>query len=145
SELGKRVVLTQTHAILGSGVRAHVDLHIGSLPLRLISRDSALLSAASRRYEGFQQSDDSRFSIVVDREPAFDATPSQFACDFEGAKVVADFHSAHFSGVRHEFALDSLLRMFLSWALLPRDGFLLHAASVVRDGKAYVFVGRSGA
>jgi ABC-type multidrug transport system ATPase subunit len=29
--------------------------------------------------------------------------------------------------------------------LLPQRGFLLHAASVVRDGRAYIFVGRSGA
>jgi energy-coupling factor transporter ATP-binding protein EcfA2 len=29
--------------------------------------------------------------------------------------------------------------------LLPRRGFLLHAATVVRDGRAYVFTGRSGA
>jgi len=47
--------------------------------------------------------------------------------------------------VRHEYALDSLLRMYMSWALLARDGFLLHAASIVRNGKAYIFVGRSGA
>jgi hypothetical protein len=35
--------------------------------------------------------------------------------------------------------------MLLSWALLSEEGFLLHAATVVRNGKAYVFTGRSGA
>lgn len=137
--------MTQAHAILGSGVDAHVDLLIGSLPLRLISHDSMLLDAASRRYQGFQQSADNRFSIVVNREPAKSAKTGEFICDFEGARVDAGSRSAYFSGVRHEYALDSLLRMFLSWALLPEDGFLLHAASVVQDGKGYVFVGRSGA
>src|SRR5256885_3293464 len=34
--------------------------------------------------------------------------------------------------------------MLLSWALLPDVGFLLHAATVLRNGKAYVFFGRSG-
>ncbi|GAC1630969.1 MAG: hypothetical protein NVS9B14_02220 [Candidatus Acidiferrum sp.] len=68
-----------------------------------------------------------------------------FDCDFEGAKVAAYSSSAHFFGVRHEYALDSLLRMFLSWALLPESGFLLHAATVLHSGKAYVFFGRSGA
>jgi hypothetical protein len=33
----------------------------------------------------------------------------------------------------------------LSWKLAGRHGFLLHAATVVRGGKAYVFTGRSGA
>jgi len=59
--------------------------------------------------------------------------------------VAADAISAHFSGVQHEYALDSLLRMLLSWALLPDVGFLLHAATVLRNGRAYVFFGRSGA
>lgn len=68
-----------------------------------------------------------------------------FDCDFEGASVAVDSSSVHFSGVRHEYALDSLLRMFLSWALLPESGFLLHAATVLHNGKAHVFFGRSGA
>jgi len=38
-----------------------------------------------------------------------------------------------------------LLRVLLSMVLLQQDGFLLHAATIVRDGKAYVFAGRSGA
>ena len=137
--------MTHEHVILGSGIAAHVDLLIGSLPLRLNSRDSSLLSAASQRYQRFQDTQENRFSIEVDREPAKSEDSAAFVCDFEGARVSADSARAHFSGVCHEYALDSLLRVFLSWALLPQDGFLLHAASVVRDGKAYVFVGRSGA
>jgi energy-coupling factor transporter ATP-binding protein EcfA2 len=35
--------------------------------------------------------------------------------------------------------------MLLSWKLLPETGFLLHAATVIRNGEAYVFFGRSGA
>ena len=52
---------------------------------------------------------------------------------------------AEFHGVRHEYALDSLMRILLTMVLLPQRGFLLHAATVVRDGRAYVFTGRSGA
>ena len=137
--------MRQSHAILGSGVHAHVDLLIGSLPLRLTSHDCALLDAASQRYQGFQQLENNRFSIEVEREPAKAKEPTAFVCDFEGARVAADSSYARFSGVHHEYALDSLLRMFLSWALLPQDGFLLHAASVIHNGKACVFVGRSGA
>src|SRR5262249_18785623 len=48
-------------------------------------------------------------------------------------------------GVRNEYDIDSLVRVLLSMVLLRQDGFLLHAATMVRDGKAYVFCGRSGA
>jgi hypothetical protein len=137
--------LRQAHAILGSGVHAHVDLLIGSLPLRLSSDDSSLLSAAAKRYRGFDAPQENRFSIKIQREPAPTPERHSFSCDFEGARVVADADGAYFSGVRNEYALDSLLRMFLSWALLSQQGFLLHAATVVKSGKAYVFVGRSGA
>jgi hypothetical protein len=122
-----------------------VDILIGSLPLRISSEDSSLLSAASKRYRGFGDSQEKRISIKVDREQGESNSQHAFVCDFEGARVSADAYSAHFSGVRHEYALDSLLRMFLSWALLGQQGFLLHAATVVKNGKAYVFVGRSGA
>ena len=137
--------MTQVHAILGSGIDTHVDILIGSLALRLSSLDSSLLAAASRRYQGFHETGKNPYSIKVDRESAETNGKCAFVGDFEGARVVADLSEAHFSGVRHEYALDSLLRMFLSWALLPQDGFLLHAASVIRNGKAFVFVGRSGA
>jgi hypothetical protein len=137
--------LTKAHATLGSAVNTHVDLLIGSLPMRLSSQDSSLLEAASRRYQGFNSYQEKRFSILVEREASQSASAHEFACDFEGARVEADNGNAHFTGVHHEYALDSLLRMYMSWALLPQEGFLLHAASVTRNGKAYIFVGRSGA
>jgi hypothetical protein len=137
--------LRLAHAILGSVARTHVDLLIGSLPLRISSEDSSLLSAASKRYRGFAESQEKQFPIQVDRAEAEFKGQPEFVCDFEGARVAANASGAHFSGVRHEYALDSLLRMFLSWALLEQQGFLLHAATIVRNGKACVFVGRSGA
>jgi hypothetical protein len=135
----------QARATLGSGVDTHVDLLIGSLPIRLSSQDSSLLGAASRRYQGFNSSEEKRFSIFIERETSHSSAVHEFVSDFEGARVEADEGNAHFTGVRHEYALDSLLRMYMSWALLAQDGFLLHAASIVRNGKAYIFVGRSGA
>lgn len=56
-----------------------------------------------------------------------------------------DSSGAEFQGVRHEYALDSLIRILLTMVLLPQRGFLLHAATVVREGRAHVFMGRSGA
>jgi len=62
-----------------------------------------------------------------------------------GATLSLEQHGARVSSVRNEYALDSVLRVLLTRLLLPSPGFLLHAATVVQDGKAYVFMGRSGA
>lgn len=43
-----------------------------------------------------------------------------------------------------DIALDAFLRVAWSLALLDVGGLLIHAASVVRAGGAYLFVGRSG-
>lgn len=132
-------------ATLGSGATSRLHLLIGGLPLHLHSRDSKLISDAGKRYTGFQSGAENRFLIEINHNATSNRTPNAFVCDFEGARVEADDSEIHFLGVRHEYALDSLLRMFLSWALLPEEGFLLHAATVLQDGKAYVFFGRSGA
>jgi hypothetical protein len=63
----------------------------------------------------------------------------------EGSHVWLNGAAGHFSGVRNEYALDSLLRVLLTWLLLPQQGFLLHAATVVREERAYIFTGRSEA
>ena len=41
-------------------------------------------------------------------------------------------------------ALENFLRVLYSHALLDDDAFLLHAAGLVRDGRAYLFFGPSG-
>ncbi|MCA9521170.1 MAG: hypothetical protein KC609_09360 [Myxococcales bacterium] len=46
---------------------------------------------------------------------------------------------------RFRFFFQLLLRAFLAEWLIDNDGFALHAASVVRDERAYLFVGQSGA
>src|SRR5260370_37735698 len=43
------------------------------------------------------------------------------------------------------YSLDSVLRILHSLILAERGGFLLHAASAICDGRAYLFSGVSGA
>ena len=42
------------------------------------------------------------------------------------------------------FTVDSMLRILYSQAVVLHHGFMLHSAAVVRDGKAVLFMGKSG-
>jgi hypothetical protein len=45
----------------------------------------------------------------------------------------------------HIYAIDGVLRIVHSIDLAAKGGFLLHASSVIREGRAFVFTGLSGA
>jgi hypothetical protein len=129
----------------GRGPRQQFELSIGCVPLRLQMSDARLFTAASARYAAFTDAAGEPTTIALNEEAAAPLAPADFAYEFEGAALRAFSTGIRFDGVRNQFALDSLLRVLLSWKLLEGHGFLLHAATIVRNGKAYVFTGRSGA
>jgi hypothetical protein len=132
-------------ANLGRGPRQQFDLSIGCMPLRLQMSDSQLFGAASERYAAFTKASEQSITIALNRETPPEKVRADFGYEFEGAALRAYSSEIRFDGVKNQYALDSLLRVFLSWKLLEHVGFLLHAATVIRDGRAYIFTGRSGA
>jgi hypothetical protein len=118
---------------------------IGAIPLELFLKDEKLIVAAERRYAAFAHGEGAGQPVNIVEGSTGSGGAILFASDFENARVQVTEEGVEFRGVKNEYALDSLMRMFLSWELLSRNGFLLHAASVVRDGRAYVFAGKSGA
>lgn len=42
------------------------------------------------------------------------------------------------------YTVDSMLRILFAQAIALREAFLLHASAIVSDGKAYLFMGKSG-
>lgn len=129
----------------GRGPRQQFELSIGCVPLRLQMSDAQLFGAASERYAAFSDAAALPINIALNDETLPESAPADFGYEFEGAVLRAFSGDIRFDGVRNQYALDSLLRIFLSWKLLEHQGFLLHAATVIRDGKAYIFTGRSGA
>ena len=123
-----------------------VPLHIsiGSVPLSLFIREPALREPASRRYREFADHSQDGFPIVLRKTAKQVWESGEFSYLLDDAGLVLRSQGAEFHGVRHEYALDSLLRILLTMVLLPQRGFLLHGATVVRDGRAYIFFGRSG-
>jgi hypothetical protein len=129
----------------GRGSWQQFELSIGCVPLRLEMSDTQLFGAASARYAAFTDIAAQPITIALNKESPPESASAEFAYEFEGAALHALSTDIRFNGVKNQYALDSLLRVFLSWKLLEHQGFLLHAATVIRDGKAYVFAGRSGA
>jgi hypothetical protein len=120
-------------------------ISIGDFPLCLRIPEEGLREKANSRYRDFSHGAGAGFEIALKRPDMAEELSPAFEYTFEDAKLLLGDSQAEFLGVRHEYALDSLIRILLTVALLPRQGFLLHAASVVRNGRAYVFMGRSGA
>ena len=124
------------------------SLEIGRIPVALYFSGPELRAAALARYAAFAQTREGALPIHLDPAPLAAGGPApsaSFQYALGGARLWLNGAAAHFSGVRNEYELDSLLRILLSWLLLPRQGFLLHAATVLRNGRTCVFTGRSGA
>lgn len=137
--------MNATHASLGRGSACGLSVSIGPVALDLALENEKLAAAAKKRYAAFFGKECGALPIQVSSQNGAAGTDAEFQSSFEQARVEATGKGARFEGVSNEYVLDSLLRMFLSWELLARDGFLLHAATVLRNGRAYIFTGKSGA
>jgi len=126
-----------------------LHISIGRVPISLSIPTPNLREKALTRYREFTADSEGGFPVVLRSDAQSDARPARndpnFCYVLDDASLRLDSSGAEFHGVRHEYALDSLIRILLTMVLLPQRGFLLHAATVVRDGRAYVFMGRSGA
>jgi hypothetical protein len=126
-------------------IQDHLSLAIGGVPLTLHFPGPELRAAALSRYSAFSCSGENALPIHLETAPGPPAPSAVFQYAHEGSHVWLNGAAAHFSGVRNGYALDSLLRVLLTWLLLPQQGFLLHAATVEREERAYIFTGRSEA
>src|SRR3982074_221945 len=140
-----RSILNLSDANSGGPPKRRFELSIGCVPFRLEMSDTELFRAASLRYAPFAHAAAQPIHITLNEFSKSASEPAEFGCELEGAELHVSSRETRFNGVRNEYALDSLLRVLLSWKLASRFGFLLHAATAVRAGKAYVFIGRSGA
>jgi hypothetical protein len=136
-----------------------VGLALGAFRATVTASEPAVIDATRRRYAGFLVDGPTDWSlrievglpetaprdgVVVKRNGApdrFDLSRYDFAGRIDLDRRVADVTIAE----AHELTLDSFLRVMLSLALLPARGLLVHAASVVRGGRGYLFPGVSGA
>ena len=138
--------------------RSDVVVEIGGLPIRLRCDDPAFVRVIQERYAGYlAPSKDARFEFEIDLAP-----PGAESGD-EDVRVLwdlgrwqmerGDFHAewdpatarGRIRQVRSPFSLDSVLRIVHTLLLAKQGGFLVHASSGVRNGRAFLFAGVSGA
>ena len=60
-----------------------------------------------------------------------------------GGRGQAIFSAESFEPV--DRAVENILRVAIAWLALAHGGLLIHSASIVKDGRAYLFFGQSGA
>lgn len=136
-----------------------VDVAIGGTAVRIAADDDGFRQLLLDRYANFIGEPDASDPI----ELTVDLTPAGAINDEDDLSVTnesglwimrrGDFH-ARYDPLRRRgtirqsanpYSIDAVLRIVHSLALAEEGGFLIHAASAIRDDRAFIFAGRSGA
>ncbi len=138
--------------------RQRATIAIGGIRVALETADAGFLRLLEERYAGFLAPSEAagcEFEVEI-------APPVEGAADddvrvyrertlwrIERGDFRAEWNPASRRGrIRQSanpYSIDTLLRIVHTLELAPQGGFLLHAASAVRNGRAFVFAGVSGA
>ena len=136
----------------------NIVIEIGDVPVRVRTGDPAFLQLLEKRYKGFvNHRSYAEFEFDVDLAP-----PGNVGAD-DDVRVLqrsgrwslkrGDFHaewdaaskSGNIRQTANPYSIDSILRIVHTLVLSKQGGFLVHAASAVRKGRAFLFAGVSGA
>jgi len=131
-------------------------VEIGGIAISLATSDPIFFELLLRRYEDFLSSTPAELALEFEILSPRPASDDDVRVRREGGEWIlerGDF-SARWDPrtgkglVRQNantYSLDSVLRILHSLILARRGGFLLHAASAICDGRAFLFSGVSGA
>jgi len=140
-----------------------VAIEIGGMPIALRTQDTGFRRLLESRYAGFiKPLATAQFEFDVDLFEPSDVIPENSAAD-EDVRVSfdngqwslrrGDFRArwnaqagrGHIRQSRNPYAIDSVLRIVHTLILAKQGGFLVHAASAIRNQRAFLFAGVSGA
>jgi len=131
-------------------------VEIGGIPISLATSNKTFFELLTGRYQGFLSGSPSdvklEFEIVETRSaPDQDVNVRRDGPEWRiergdfGARWNPHTGRGFVRQNASPYALDSVLRILHSLIVADRGGFLLHSASAVCDGRAYLFSGVSGA
>jgi len=136
---------------------AELCLGIAGLRTAVVTPDPDLAGIVRGRFTGFVSSGPADWRLEISRPPGRlpsagdvvvrrDGGPTRFSVerrDFAGT-VDVGARRADVTLTPDDVSLDSFVRILYSLALVEAHGLVVHAASLVRDGGAYLFCGPSG-
>jgi hypothetical protein len=134
-----------------------VTVEIGDIPILLRPDDPKFCEVLEDRYTGFLNPDSEpacQFDIQLDPK----GRPSDEDAQVTRQGNLWSFHRGDFRATwdaragrgrirqcPNPYSIDTVLRITHSLVLAEEGGFLVHAASAIRGGRAYLFAGVSGA
>jgi hypothetical protein len=135
-----------------------VIVQIGGLPIRLRCPDRDFVRQIEARYAGFlSPASDAAFDFDIELAPPRTRSGDEdVSVDWDAGRWVmqrgdfrAEWNPATARGriqqTINPYSLDCVLRIVHTLLLAPKGGFLLHASSAIRNGRAFLFAGVSGA
>jgi hypothetical protein len=135
-----------------------ITIEIGGMPIQVRSESPGFLRMLEGRYSGFLNPDSRPvFTFDIDLVPPGRITNEEdISVRFESGRWLvqrsdlrAEWEPGSESGrikqSANPYSIDVALRIFHSLMLASEGGLLVHAASAVRNGKAFLFAGVSGA
>ena len=138
--------------------RYSVVIAIGGVPVRVNTADANFLEMLQDRYAGFVSAElHAEFDFDVDlAPPAFADPDAEVSVTYRSGRWLmergdfrAEWEPARRRGwIRQSanpYSIDAVLRIVHTLVLARQGGFLLHSASAIRQGKAFLFAGVSGA
>ena len=172
---GRQVeALDMERAETGGGAKSPVakTISVGEVQIRLLADDATFWRYADARYRDFYVSASVEPHEELELVAVGGEEAAGLACDGAKSEIVVRGEKLHMEvgntvGLwdrrRHHgricgragdpalengalyYASEALLRAILAYHLMDRDSLLLHSAGIVRRGRGYLFVGRSGA
>jgi hypothetical protein len=133
-------------------------VEVGGVPVSVNTSDGEFLRMLQDRYAGFigdSKSPEIEFDVEIVQPESVDPDAEVQVAQrggrwrFTRGDFQAEWEPRSGRGwIRQSanpYSIDSVLRIVHTLVLAPRKGFLLHAASAIRNGKASLFAGVSGA
>ncbi len=128
------------------------------MPVRVNTTDPAFLDILQDRYAGFLSSTEpAEIEFDVDITPpvypvpdiAVHVTQRLGRWSLQAGDFLAEWEPAARTGrirqTANPYSIDAVLRIVHTLVLARQGGFLAHSASAIRNGKAFLFAGVSGA
>ena len=140
--------------------RLSIVVEIGAMPVRINTTDPQFIELLEKRYAGYIGSADDcepevEFDVDLRARASLDpnadvrVTQSDGRWKLERGDFLAEWEPSKRRGwIRQppsQYSIDAVLRIVHTLVLAQKGGFLLHSASAIRNGKAFLFAGVSEA